>query len=536
MNGQRRWSIISIALLWIYLTGILAGCRPATPTPTPTPTPPPTGLLPQFPEKPAAIKPTDYFVPNQVIVRGQKAQVEALLGSRESAPIAEISLSYAGLPLPVTVVSDTKNAEWVIRLYTLPESASVTETVMAITAEARDKQWDLAIEPNYVTGEPILAPYDPRLDMNQLLNADQIWPTPQLIRDLPADQSVAGGGVTADPWSITSSPWSITSSPAPGSPTTAERFWPQWAFGPQGISLFTDQASATCNVDLQGAGIRVGVFDTSPFDGSGNFSVNTAGWLTPTLTLAVSHPFPLPNLSPAAPYGDSHGLFVAGLIHGVAPQSEIHLVRVLNQQGQGDLFSLLAAMEEFARPTLLKERTLSQTVFNLSLGINAPARLLTFEWLLAVLHGYGGIIVAAAGNDSTASNSLPAQYPASSPNTLGVAAGNIAGEQACFSNQGAVRAPGGDGDRNCQPMQQKDCQDGVTSLLWDSANAQMQLGCWAGTSFATPLVSGVAALIRGSSSGSSDVYSEIQGRFTSNGNVNVAQGLSCILRANSAAP
>jgi hypothetical protein len=38
-----------------------------------------------------------------------------------------------------------------------------------------------------------------------------------------------------------------------------------------------------------------------------------------------------------------HGLFVAGIIHTIAPQAELHLIEVLNPYGVGDLESITRA-------------------------------------------------------------------------------------------------------------------------------------------------------------------------------------------------
>ena len=60
---------------------------------------------------------------------------------------------------------------------------------------------------------------------------------------------------------------------------------------------------------------------------------------------------------------------MAGLIRAVAPGSEIRLIRVLNEHGCGDLFTLNKALFRFIADMETEPRTLDGTVINLSLGL-----------------------------------------------------------------------------------------------------------------------------------------------------------------------
>jgi hypothetical protein len=111
-------------------------------------------------------------------------------------------------------------------------------------------------------------------------------------------------------------------------------------------------------------------------------------------------------------------------------------------------------------------------------------------------HERGVVFVAAAGNDK---GNLP-QTPAIYPWVIGVGASNHAGAASCFSNGSDVSAPGGDGEswdecvidlKNCK--NDPDCSRGVMSIVMTDPVVS-SYAYWVGTSFSTPLVSGMAAL------------------------------------------
>src|SRR6266498_297424 len=77
-----------------------------------------------------------------------------------------------------------------------------------------------------------------------------------------------------------------------------------------------------------------------------------------------------------------HGLFVASIIHNIAPAAEIHLYEVLNPDGVGDLERLERQAE-------------------------------AIKWLCDLLYSHGSRVIAAAGNDRRESGDRPnARYPA----------------------------------------------------------------------------------------------------------------------------
>jgi len=249
------------------------------------------------------------------------------------------------------------------------------------------------------------------------------------------------------------------------------------------------------------------------------------------LSLGVSH---LAAPSPALPATDpknaldmrDHGLFVSGLVHAVAPQSDITLIRVLNPYGCGSLQSLNSGLFRYIQQSL-SQGMLASSVFNLSLGIHKPKAsdrsraaelrmspdeidrlrmddIESLRTLLYFAHSQGAVIVAAAGNESTQIDVEPMQIPAGYPFVIGVAANNNDVGRSCFSNRGEVSAPGGDGgpDKDkpaqypCAPRNDvctdSACDKSVVSLVHHVTDGYAY---WSGSSFSAPLVSGLAALL-----------------------------------------
>jgi len=242
-----------------------------------------------------------------------------------------------------------------------------------------------------------------------------------------------------------------------------------------------------------------------------------------------------------------HGLFVAGIVHSVAPHAELHLLRVLDAYGRGDTYRLLQALDYCLDLAQHGRRV----VVNMSLYLlippddadqdlwdiwfkhdpDYPGRLRrkntalleqldeAIEQRIALLLDAGAVVVAAAGNDALFYGSeaqpkhlqprLPADYDAA----FCVVATDQDGHIARFSNKAdapssgaCVATLGGQGilERTIGASGQTstrvvvDGNDGVVSvysgpdieIVGDNTTGWAY---WAGTSFATPIISGLAA-------------------------------------------
>lgn len=459
-------------------------------------------------------KHVDYFVDGQFIVTGLPDDIEAVVGGvfrglepanrvvmkKPERPSDQSQDSRSESPPPrldmPTLFPPERLEDLGVNLYEIPDKsrpvgeaiAEIYQAAMQMKGENRI-EFGVYAEPNYLAGRP-----------------------PPI--KLSGDPDCVEAGAAGDD---------------PGTATTD--ILDQWALGENGINLFAGTGSRRRRRSKRtGQGIRVGIFDTSPFDGPGGWTIH---WIEPPLELCVHHPgevVPLESRAVAPNFSD-HGLFVAGLVHVVAPESEIHLIRVLNDKAQGDLVTLINALHLFKERTLGDRGTLRGTVINLSLGIHPPPELvaadpqdltrlvsemsvlnmgsytpLTEDWVpivslettLQTAYAHGAVIVAAAGNDSRKQRSAkPTQIPAAYPFVIGVAGSNYNRDRACFSNKGEVAAPSGDNGPERQSMVDE-CNNRpefcVTSLAMD-ASPDTGYAHWVGTSFATPLVSGQAALL-----------------------------------------
>lgn len=275
------------------------------------------------------------------------------------------------------------------------------------------------------------------------------------------------------------------------------RFRTQPSF--QAIGLTGPQGERLLPGGADGAGVLVAVMDTAP-----SRNVSPLPYPPPWLTLHPGSPQPGPAPTvPGRPVPagsalgrdlSDHGLISVSLIHAVAPAAEIHLYQVLNDAGQGDLFSLLRAIIDFTRRSAGR-----LAVINLSLGSACGLSATGGALALALLAfaDQGGVTCAAAGNTSPPppkASAIPAaQAPASLPYVIAVAASTRNGHRASYSQRGDIAAPGGEALGAPGPGDPDD-PIGLAASHPEAAHSGY-VAMDAGTSFATPLVSGASALM-----------------------------------------
>jgi hypothetical protein len=462
-------SIRRIILSLFVLALVISGCK------TPTLSPPTETPAPSLPtEVPAPSLPTETPAPSVNYVRE-----EVLISGTPDAMRQLDELKIEGLTLgkPVSIITATINADFLRpgkyqEQFGLPPK--FTETLGSIPA-----------------GVSGLVPYQIRLYLPTCLEPpDPATCTLELLQDRTQNLFVEYNLLTG------STPHQVGGSPAGGIKPDAALdrgdFTGQWAFESIKLDYRPDA----------GQGVVIGVFDTSPFpvlqqpvtvpesDGS-NWQIQVTESYTRTF----------PREDPLVVWQvPDHGLFAASLAHHVAPASQIELLPVLNAAGLGSTADLDAAILAFNR-----RHAKDKAVINLSLGVvtvDQAADSLTLTLLDALSQGI--VVVAAAGNDSN-ETVYDSNLPASLSPVLGVAATSQANQRACFSNRvpsNDISAPGGQGEPTCLVIEQPsqmicDSQDKTTwgscliGRVWTLKGASYGFG--RGTSFATPLVTGLAA-------------------------------------------
>jgi len=197
-----------------------------------------------------------------------------------------------------------------------------------------------------------------------------------------------------------------------------------------------------------------------------------------------------------------HGTHVAGIIAaehdflgsaGIAPNVKLLPIRALGKDG-GTISDLVKAVNWAAGVKIsgVPQNRYPVSVINLSLGAKE---------VVSCTGGYASIfdaaiakgitVIAAAGNESRASLS----FPGNCNGVVTVVATQALGDRASYSNYGAgalISAPGG--EFNIGSTESPDSRGGIISSWVDASNLP-SYRLSEGTSMATPVVSGIVALM-----------------------------------------
>jgi serine protease len=198
-----------------------------------------------------------------------------------------------------------------------------------------------------------------------------------------------------------------------------------------------------------------------------------------------------------------HGTICAGIIAatsdngtgvaGVSWNSSIMPVRVLGVGGTGSLINILQGVRYAAGLENDSGTVPAQPADIINLSMAGTGYSEIAQEVFTRVREAGIIVIAAAGNEATATP----QYPASYDGVISVSAVDINSEPASYSSYGSyvdVAAPGGDvGDVNADGY-----YDYIVSTYGDTSEGSIRFGYTmvAGTSMAAPHVAGVVALMK----------------------------------------
>jgi len=310
-----------------------------------------------------------------------------------------------------------------------------------------------------------------------------------------------------------------------GDPTTAVFYPCQW-------NMAQCNGPGAWNAGYFGAGATVAVLDT----GVDPNHIDLAGRIDVANSVSMlSSPSLCDNfVSDQTTFFDFgfHGSFVAGIIAangfgvtGIAPDATIIGVKVLSCLGSGSFGDIIAGIMYAADLSTVD-------VINMSLGAYFAKNLpgggpLNGAMAKAVNYANSkGILVSTSAGNSGAAPGVGANLdkdknfvhvPSQSGSTISAWAGDVNGNLAGYSNHGRsgtwVGAGGGDGIDPSPPLAgcpfPPSFQGSITSVC-SSFQIVLPFACATnsfligptGTSFSTPMVSGVAALIDGGAGGS----------------------------------
>ena len=251
---------------------------------------------------------------------------------------------------------------------------------------------------------------------------------------------------------------------------------------PEEVSMNAQPDPGVCPGD-GGAGVRIWIADTGLLDG--------ATQIHPWLSGVHGDPDNRPWKGGFIPVYTGHGTFVAGVVRCMAPAAEIYVANVFNIAG--------SALESDFVPKLDEALGYGADIVHLTISTltRKDIPLQTVKAWLQTLNQVrpGAVCVVAAGNDDTEHHSWPAALTLTEPADTVVSAGALTANgsrKAHFSNYGdwvTVYAPGQD-LVNAYAV-------GTYKCRWAPNKGKIRhfhgMAKWSGTSFSTPIVTGLIA-------------------------------------------
>ncbi len=364
---NRRWILLLVTAVVLALACVsIAGCgtteESAEPTATPVPCPEPKPIGDELnlcgPDMEVA---HPFFAPAQVIVGGPADQIDEVL----KAVAADVGLQFVPLTQQCLTYVDALWGNCNVAPFNLP-GAGGDDYVMRL--------YEVRGCPTLGTDSPLtvylLGLFEPvptaevaaLLGINKFAQSKGRMVAADLSYDVSAPIAGSQWSGAGSPYMYDPKPWSCDEDDA----KTA--FEGQWVWDPApGINLPPTPITAAAKRK-----VRVGVFDTWPSE------MKEVDW-----DLTVHRPkFPYarpvtPDHSPVP----EHGVFVAGMVNLVAPESEIHVYRVLDDYARGDLSVLNTSLVSYTQEVIASQsaRELDGAVINLSLGIRLPQDVLELQ-------------------------------------------------------------------------------------------------------------------------------------------------------------
>ncbi|MBN1699258.1 MAG: S8/S53 family peptidase [Spirochaetales bacterium] len=215
-----------------------------------------------------------------------------------------------------------------------------------------------------------------------------------------------------------------------------------------------------------------------------------------------------------------HGIFIAGLVGLLSSGANLHIIEVMNGYGTGTLDSLIWGLSEVAgnrkgdKPFIVNTSLTTKVRFPggksekyepgddrvvdmIRACPDPELYLVLLSRFVALIGRVNGVIISAAGNDSEGWCHYEAGYPARFPGVMSVGSATGSGIISDFSND-----PGPDGflafggEVDVSTGKTKDGPLGIyitNPYTGSSVSNDSGWALWAGSSFATGIVSGVMA-------------------------------------------